>query len=206
MNEQLSALVDAESPSESESSSLLGRMRTEEQLRDSWDVYHLIGDALRGTTGAGIDRAQFAARLGAEPTVIAPAASRPTPERVRSRGTRWAMPVAASVAAVAFVGWMASTTLLTQPANLAKVSDTAAPAKVGVLASPETSTTVPATASAPVVTAAPSGPAVVAAPAIVLPPAVIPVANGVDDYLWAHQRFAPAAHAYRVRPARHEGR
>lgn len=214
MSEQLSAFVDAESGSESEASALFGRLRADEQLRDSWDVYHLIGDSLRGTSGGGIDRARFSARLAAEPTVLAPAAARASADKAgsgrgldrHSRGARWAMPVAASLAAVAFVGWMASTSLLSPQTNIAQSPTTAVPAKVGVVSAPEAAVATAAPAASPAAATAPGGQTKVAAPPIELPPAAIPVANGVDDYLWAHQRFAPAAHAYRVRPARHEAR
>jgi sigma-E factor negative regulatory protein RseA len=69
---------------------------------EAWRTYHLVGDALRGTPSlsAGFS-ARLAAKLVAEPTVLAPA------RRQVDAHARWrAMSVAASVAAVALVGWM----------------------------------------------------------------------------------------------------
>lgn len=198
MKERLSALVDAEDLTDAEKTALFGRLRADDEIRDAWEMYHLIGDTLRGTAGAGLDRQAFAARLAAEPTVLAPAA-RPV-ARPRPSATRWVVPMAASLAAVGFVAWMASVILPAgAPTNTAAVVS-APEAAAGV------ENSAPVVAAAPVVvTPTPTG-TVVAAPSIALPPATIPVASGVDDYLWAHQRFAPAASAYRVRTVRHEGR
>ncbi len=103
MKEKLSALIDGEIQSDSLHAHL-GRLRADPELRGAWDTYHLIGDALRGQIGPGIaDR--VVARLREEPTVLAP-----RPERNPSRGLGWyAMSAAASVAAVVFVAWTAST-------------------------------------------------------------------------------------------------
>jgi len=102
MKEKLSALIDGELQSDSLHAHL-GRLRADPELRGAWDLYHLIGDALRGEVGPGIaDR--VVARLREEPTVLAP-----PPERSPSRRLGWyAMSAAASVAAVAFVVWTAS--------------------------------------------------------------------------------------------------
>jgi len=73
----------------------------------TWVCYHVIGDALRGqcapVAGFG-DR--FSERLAAEPTVLAPPRSRPTPAAM-------ALAAAATVAAVGVVGWVALTTMPT---------------------------------------------------------------------------------------------
>jgi sigma-E factor negative regulatory protein RseA len=102
MKEKLSALIDGELQSDSLPAHL-GRLRADPELRGAWDIYHLIGDALRGQIGPGVaDR--VVARLREEPTVLAP-----RPERSPSRRLGWyAMSAAASVAAVAFVAWTAS--------------------------------------------------------------------------------------------------
>jgi sigma-E factor negative regulatory protein RseA len=68
---------------------------------ETWVVYHVIGDALRGSGApcAGF-AARFAAAFAAEPTVLAPQ------PRLRERlPAAWA--IAATVAAVAVVGWTA---------------------------------------------------------------------------------------------------
>lgn len=205
MKEQLSALVDAEIRSDVETADLLGQLRTSEELRDSWDMYHLIGDAMRGTAGSGMGRQQFAANLAAEPTVLAPNRTKQDAAGPRTSGARWLMPVAASLAAVVFVGWMASAMLPTQSVDVAQAPKPASLTGVAtVVSAPDPAGGVASPIAPSVVAPAPG--TVVAAPSIALPPAAIPVASGVDDYLWAHQRFAPAASAYRVQPVRHEAR
>lgn len=208
MKEDLSALVDAESTASADAQSLLRQAVADQGLRESWELYHLIGDTLRGTSGQGIKRTEFAARLAAEPTVIAPAAATRPAARERTTASRWMMPMAASLAAIGFVGWMASALL---PQQAGEVAQAGKPSATPVAATPVVVVSTPqpeaAPVNAPVAGGSPAGNTVtVAAPSIALPPATIPVAYGVDDYLWAHQRFAPAASAYRVRPARHEAR
>jgi len=84
----------------------------------TWVCYHEIGDQLRGCGGSirGFG-ARFSARLGAEPTVLAPRA-RPTPAAVA-----WAL--AASVAAIGVVGWVALTTMSVPPAAVATAQQAA---------------------------------------------------------------------------------
>lgn len=109
MKEKLSALIDGELQSDSLHAHL-GRLRADPELRGAWDTYHLIGDALRGHVGPRIaDR--VVARLREEPTVLAP-----RPEKSTSRRLGWyAMSAAASVAAVAFVVWTASSGWRAEP-------------------------------------------------------------------------------------------
>ena len=100
MKETLSAWMDSELSGE-QAGPLLPQLKRDAQLRRNWDCYHLIGDALRGVDGADLC-AGIRARLDAEPTVLAPQ-RRSKPEKLR-----WAaLSLAASVTAVAFVGWMA---------------------------------------------------------------------------------------------------
>ncbi|MBI4291113.1 MAG: sigma-E factor negative regulatory protein [Betaproteobacteria bacterium] len=101
MNERISALMDGEVDNE-ELGNNLKRLASDGEWRDTWETYHLIGDALRGHSGPGY-AAKVAARLAKEPTVLAP-------KRVRSSAqrARWlAMSVAAGLAAVVLVAWMA---------------------------------------------------------------------------------------------------
>src|SRR5215469_14907119 len=87
---------------------------------EAWIYYHVIGDTLRGCSGLSPGFAErFAARLGAEPTVLAPPPRRPAPAAVA-----WA--VAASAAAVAVVGWVALTTMPVPPAAVATVQQATA--------------------------------------------------------------------------------
>jgi len=102
MKERLSALLDGELRRE-EIGAQLARVRSEPQLRSTWDLYCLIGDALRGQIGAEI-APHVVARLHEEPTVLAPARS-PRPVR---RLAWYAMSAAASIAAVALVVWTAA--------------------------------------------------------------------------------------------------
>jgi len=108
MKETLSAWMDSEL-SEQQAGSLLPQLKQDAALRRNWDCYHLIGDALRGVQGADLS-ARICARLDAEPTVLAPQ------RRSKQEQLRWtALSLAASVAAVAFVGWIALPG--TQPAS-----------------------------------------------------------------------------------------
>jgi sigma-E factor negative regulatory protein RseA len=100
MKENLSAWMDGELSGE-QAHPLPPQLKRDAGLRSDWDCYHLIGDALRGVQGPNLC-ARICARLDAEPTVLAPQ-RRNTAEKLR-----WvALSAAASVAAVAFVGWMA---------------------------------------------------------------------------------------------------
>ena len=100
MKEKLSALVDGEL--EDEVQAHLGRLRTDAELRNSWDMYHLIGDCLRGHSSPEI-APRVIARLRDEPTVLAPPRGRSAARRIGWYG----MYAAASMAAVAVVAWTA---------------------------------------------------------------------------------------------------
>ena len=148
MKERLSAVMDGEIDGP-ECAGCLDRLKDDPDLRDAWGVYHVIGDAIRGHAGTGLPAA-FADRLAAEPTVLAPRRAAP---RV-SRAPWYALSAAASVAAVALVGWMALP--LFQP-------------PVQMAAKPSVATVAEAQ------------------------PATVPAAQGVNDYLLAHQRFSPSS-------------
>lgn len=148
MKERLSAVMDGEIDGP-ECESCLDRLKDDPGLREAWRVYHVIGDAIRGHAGSGLPAA-FADRLAAEPTVLAPRQA----ERRLSRAPWYALSAAASVAAVALVGWTALS-MLEPPVKMA------------------------ATPPAAAVAEAPSTP--------------VPVAQGVNDYLLAHQRFSPSS-------------
>jgi sigma-E factor negative regulatory protein RseA len=107
MKDQLSALVDGEFAAE-DAEHLITSLKSNGELKEAWQHYHLIGDAMRGNMAM---RPDFSARvmqaLDAEPTVLAVSkANKPetTPIKPsRYKSTRfWSM--AASVAAVLFVG------------------------------------------------------------------------------------------------------
>ena len=124
----------------------------------AWRTYHLIGDALRDCRllsegfAARVDR-----RLADEPTVLAP---RRAPFQ---RRWRFALSAAASVAAVALVGWLAFAPQRTaEPVAVAKAPALAAPA-------PQSAPSTPAPAQ----------------------PAIVPLPTAANDYLLAHQGFSP---------------
>jgi len=99
---ELSAFFDGEC--ETAAARRLARRLTEDDaLRSDWRVYALIGDHLRGEAGAGAGIASgVMSRLQDEPVVLAP---RP----LAGRRSQSLMALAASVAGVAVVGWLAWT-------------------------------------------------------------------------------------------------
>jgi sigma-E factor negative regulatory protein RseA len=102
MNDRISALMDGELDEKSAAQLIEALTRDGEAVR-TWRRYHLIGDAMRGglPLSDGFTE-RLAQRLAAEPTVLAP-------RRIRTESPRLftVSAAAASVAAVAFVGWMA---------------------------------------------------------------------------------------------------
>ncbi len=99
--ERISELMDGEL--DALQTDLLLRRFGDAEAQATWSAYHLIGDALRGDVGCNV-AARVSARLAAEPTVLAP---RPLwGAQTRNLG----MSIAASVAAVMVVGYLALTT------------------------------------------------------------------------------------------------
>ncbi len=109
MKSRVSAFMDGEL-AQHETGAALESLRDEDEARDVWRRYHLIGDLMRdpNTLSSGFG-AGFSARVGEriaqEPTVLAPAPSRRRIEAARM--PVWALSAAASLAAVALVGWVA---------------------------------------------------------------------------------------------------
>ncbi len=99
MNEQISRLMDGDT--DEPELERICRACTSGDAMDTWVCYHVIGDALRGsrTLSPGFSR-RFAAMLDGEVTVLAP-----RPRLTHRLGVTWA--IAATVAAVAVVGWTA---------------------------------------------------------------------------------------------------
>lgn len=102
MKEKISALMDGEL-SRGESAGALNALESGGEARETWRGYHLIGDAMRetrmlshGFTG------RVSAAIGKEPTVLAPRRS----VLANPVAMRWSA-LAAGVAAVALVGWVA---------------------------------------------------------------------------------------------------
>ena len=101
MKTRISQLVDGELEAGS-ADELIAQACRPGEAAETWRVYHLIGDALRGARPMSADfAARIAARIAEEPTVLAPGRVAPAPR------AWFPMAAAASLAAVALVGWVA---------------------------------------------------------------------------------------------------
>ncbi|MBI2296790.1 MAG: sigma-E factor negative regulatory protein [Betaproteobacteria bacterium] len=121
--EKLSALMDGELDAH-QARQELSRLKQDKELLHHWHTFHLIGDALRGERALSQEFNQrVTERLSGEPTVLAPRRS------AVKRFTAYALSVAASLAAVALVGWVAffNNPLTPQP-EIAKAPATLTPA------------------------------------------------------------------------------
>ena len=99
--EQISQLMDGELEGR-ECGLQLKRLEEDAALAQRWAAYHLIRDVLRDEACAKVDIARRVhERLGKEPTVIAPHT------RLVARVARYTLPMAATVAGVAVVAWLA---------------------------------------------------------------------------------------------------
>lgn len=162
MKAQISALMDGELDGH-ELGEPLAAMGMDRDALETWRIYHLISDALQGRTVLANDCVRrVVARLAEEPTLIGPlpgAVARPD-------RPRWFVPsaLAASVAAVAFVGWMAFAPQQQAVPQLAPI------------------------AQAPQAGPAPAATLVRAAKEA---PARLPITAATRDYLIAHQAFSP---------------
>jgi sigma-E factor negative regulatory protein RseA len=100
MTQELSTLMDGELDAH-EAERAIRTVCGNEELKQKWHEYHVIGDALRGDEP---HRAAACSRIMAaieqEPTVLAPR------RRLPVNAGRIAFAAAASVATVAVVGWM----------------------------------------------------------------------------------------------------
>ena len=102
MKARISALVDGDLERH-EAAAPLEALGVEGDARETWRTYHLIGDAMRDASmlSPGF-AARVAAKLAEEPTVLAPA------RIAAAQRPRWQLlSAAASLAAVALVGWVA---------------------------------------------------------------------------------------------------
>jgi sigma-E factor negative regulatory protein RseA len=121
--EKISALIDGELE-EREARQQFSRLNQAEELAHDWAMFHLIGDAMRGerplSQGFG---ERLGRRLAEEPTVLAP---RPIASK---RFAAYALSAAASLSAVALVGWMAlfNSPLTPQPDAAPQAQNSAVP-------------------------------------------------------------------------------
>ena len=99
--DKISALMDGELDDRQAREQLV-RLKQDDELAGCWHTFHIIGDALRGepVLSQGFSR-RLADRLDGEPTVLAPRRS------AVKRVATYALSAAASVSAVALVGWIA---------------------------------------------------------------------------------------------------
>lgn len=101
MKTRLSLLMDGELE-EHENKAVFDALKRDANLRGNWQEYLLIGDALKGERSLDADiAASVMDALRDEPVVLAPQASG------RTEWRRTVMALAATVAGVAVVGWMA---------------------------------------------------------------------------------------------------
>lgn len=130
MKERISALMDGELDDKS-AAELIDALGRDRDALFTWRSYHVISDAMReGRLLSEGFAAQLSARLAAEPTVVAPRARVPG---FQAASKRWyALSAAASLAAVALVGWLAfapqpATNPTVNPAPVAQVQPVAEP-------------------------------------------------------------------------------
>jgi sigma-E factor negative regulatory protein RseA len=103
--ENISVLMDGES-GEQEAHQAMLRLKDTATARASWATYHMIGDVMRGETLPTFDISRrVMAALEAEPTILAPRRTHRA-----ARAMTYALSAAASVSAIAVVGWMVFST------------------------------------------------------------------------------------------------
>jgi len=174
MKTKISAFVDGELEAD-ELARVIESLERDDASREAWRVYHLISDAVRDTALRTTEfSARLAVKLAAEPTVLAPG-------RLPAERARWiALSAAASVAAVALVGWLA---FAPGPGLRPDVLPSTPLASL-----PAPSSVQPASIQA-------VQPVARQAVAVPLEAAVVPAlpvsAQMADDYLFAHQEFSP---------------
>ena len=167
VKERISVFADGET-SEEQLDVALAEFRNEEG-KSTWELYHQIGDLLRSDDMATPLSAGFsasmAARFAAEPALVAPAM--PAPAR-KSGVRRIALPgvLAAAAAAVAFIG---------TPQLMVAMQGSPVPGAAVAIVSD-------------------SGLARTALTANTAREATMR-AQGIDEYLMAHQRFSPSVYS-----------
>jgi sigma-E factor negative regulatory protein RseA len=129
--DNISALMDGELDGHDAHQALL-RLNDTAHVRASWATYHLIGDVMRGETmQTTLDISQrIMTALETEPTVLAPRRSASRPGRTLT----YALSAAASISAVAVVGWMAfsTNTVVNPPVEMARVAPSTPATQAGL--------------------------------------------------------------------------
>ena len=99
--EKISQLIDGDL-GQWETRAQIARLEREPELADCWATYHLIGDALRKEIELGPEfTRKVRAQLDLEPAVLGPRV------RLMQRTARHTLPIAAAVAGVTVVAWLA---------------------------------------------------------------------------------------------------
>ena len=101
MTQEISSLMDGEAPAQ-EAEGAIRSCSASEEHKETWFLYHAIGDAMRGQAPRVFALpAEVIEALKAQPTVLAPRR-----RTLDSTFTRVALAAAASVATVGVVGWL----------------------------------------------------------------------------------------------------
>lgn len=179
--EQISALADGELQ-DAELDLALAALRDKDTAAD-WELYHRIGDALRSEEVADVSlskdfSARLAARLDAEPAILAPVAVKPVTNSSNLRSKRWALPGLAAAAAMAGIAFVSTPQLLVALNGKDSSSTTQVAADIK--------------AEAVVVPVADAGDA---SKRTEEGGAVVLRDPRIDDYLLAHQRFSPSVYS-----------
>lgn len=102
MKQRVSELMDSELD-DSSAAHVMTAIEADASLKQAWNDYHLIGDAMRANAQVAFDvRDVVSERLKTEPTVLVPPRRWYQPTRTRMAG---AAALAASVSFAAVVGW-----------------------------------------------------------------------------------------------------
>lgn len=156
--EKVSALIDGELD-EHEMGQQLSLLKQNDSAQESWQIFHLIGDAMRGDSRMSPDFGRrFAERLALEPTILAPK------RRVVRHVAKHVMSIAASLAAVSVVAWVAFSG---NPLNTPQ-----APATAQLAAPTQLATTAPVVSASQLPNVNSQG--------------------KMNEYLLAHQGFSPS--------------
>ena len=155
--EKISELMDGELGAR-ESKAQIRMLEGDPKLAESWETYHLIRDTLRNEIDVGPQfRQRLHELLKEEPAIVAPHT------RLTARVVRYTLPMAAGVAGVAVVGWLA---LANAPSSPGGPVAPAAQTLASVTEKPRESAQRAASGT--------------------------PVDGKVRDYLLAHQEFSPS--------------
>ncbi|MDH4093944.1 MAG: sigma-E factor negative regulatory protein [Betaproteobacteria bacterium] len=156
---RISALMDSELDAREAQASLVA-LREDVDARAAWHTYHLISDAIQGRAKLGMRCAhRVSARLAHEPALIGPLPS----AVAAAQRPRWFVPsaLAASLAAVALVGWMAFAPQPRPGPGIGELARAPAPALVSPAVQKRAE------------------------------PARVPMTVATRDYLLAHQAYSP---------------